>query len=130
MKPLLEKTSSNPSLTRSSVLPYFYWRTPPATRTEGSRCSPPSPPFHTRYLQHFRFLPSDNATEHILSTVLSYSILLSKIQRHSVPTKYLHKLLLLLLHPFNGLFATTTWVSRHQKGKPFWILMEQKTMRW
>jgi len=27
------------------------------------------------------------------------------------------KLLLLLLHPFNGLFSTTTWVSRYQKGK-------------
>jgi len=25
---------------------------------------------------------------------------------------------LLLLHPFNGLFSRTTWVSRHQKGKP------------
>ena len=30
--------------------------------------------------------------------------------------------LLLLLHPFNSLFSRTTWVSRHQKGKPFWIL--------
>jgi len=29
--------------------------------------------------------------------------------------------LLLLLRPFNGLFSRTTWVSRHQKGKPFWI---------
>jgi len=26
-------------------------------------------------------------------------------------------LLLLLLHPFNGLFSRTTWVSQHQKGK-------------
>jgi len=26
---------------------------------------------------------------------------------------------LLLLHPFNGLFSRTTWVSQHQKGKPF-----------
>jgi len=30
-------------------------------------------------------------------------------------------LLLLLLHSFNGLFSTTTWVSRYQKGKPVWI---------
>ena len=37
-------------------------------------------------------------------------------------------LLLLLLHPFNGLFSTTTWVSRYQKGKPFWILLEQEMM--
>ena len=26
-------------------------------------------------------------------------------------------LLLLLLHPFNGFFSRTTWVSRYQKGK-------------
>ena len=26
-------------------------------------------------------------------------------------------LLLLLLHPFNGLFSRTTWVSRYQKGR-------------
>jgi len=35
---------------------------------------------------------------------------------------------LLLLHPFNGLFSRTTWVSQHQKGKPFWILLKQETM--
>ena len=29
----------------------------------------------------------------------------------------LKQLLLLLLHPFNGLFSRTTWVSRYQKGK-------------
>jgi len=29
----------------------------------------------------------------------------------------------LLLHPFNGLFSRTTWVSWHQKGKLFWILL-------
>jgi len=31
---------------------------------------------------------------------------------------------LLLLHPFNGLF------SRQQKGKPFWILLKQEMMGW
>jgi len=30
--------------------------------------------------------------------------------------------------PVNGLFSRTTWVSRHQKGKPFWILMKQEMM--
>jgi len=30
-------------------------------------------------------------------------------------------LFLLLLHSLNGLFSTTTWVSRYQKGKPVWI---------
>jgi len=39
-------------------------------------------------------------------------------------------LLLLLLHPFNGLFSRTTSVSQHQKGKPFWILLEQEMMGW
>jgi len=33
-------------------------------------------------------------------------------------------------HPFNGLFSRTTWVSRHQKGKPFWILLEQEMTGW
>jgi len=28
------------------------------------------------------------------------------------------------------LFSTKTWVSRHQKGKPFWILLEQEMMGW
>jgi len=35
-----------------------------------------------------------------------------------------------LLHPFNGLFSRTTWVSWHQKGKPFWILLQQEMMGW
>ena len=35
-----------------------------------------------------------------------------------------------LLHPFNGLFSRTTWASWHQKGKPFWILLEQEMMGW
>jgi len=37
---------------------------------------------------------------------------------------------LLLLHPFNGLCSRTTWVSLHQKGKPFWILLEQEIVGW
>jgi len=35
---------------------------------------------------------------------------------------------LLLLHPFHSLFSRTTWVSRHQKGKSFQILLEQEMM--
>jgi len=30
--------------------------------------------------------------------------------------------------PFSGLFSRTTWVSQHQKGKLFWILLEQDMM--
>ena len=33
-------------------------------------------------------------------------------------------------HTFNDLSSRTTWVSRHQKGKPFWILLKQETMGW
>jgi len=37
---------------------------------------------------------------------------------------------LLLLHPFNRLFSRTSWESRHQKSKPFCILLEQEMMGW
>jgi len=36
----------------------------------------------------------------------------------------------LLLHPLNGLFSRTTWISWHQKGKLSWILMKQEMMGW
>jgi len=39
-------------------------------------------------------------------------------------------LLVLLLHPFNGFFSRKTWVTRHQKDKPFWILLKQEMMGW
>jgi len=32
------------------------------------------------------------------------------------------------IHTFNGLFSSTTRVSGHQKGKPFWILLKQEMM--
>ena len=31
-------------------------------------------------------------------------------------------------YTFNGLFSTTTWISWHQKGKPFWILLKQEML--
>jgi len=34
------------------------------------------------------------------------------------------------LHPFNSLFSRTTWVSRHHKGKSFWILLQQEMIGW
>jgi len=39
-------------------------------------------------------------------------------------------LLLVVLRLFNGLYSRTTWVSEHQKGKPFWILLEQEMTGW
>jgi len=38
--------------------------------------------------------------------------------------------LLLLLHPFNGMLSRTTWISQHEKGKPFWISMKQEMIGW
>jgi len=34
------------------------------------------------------------------------------------------------LHPLNGFFCRTTWISGLQKGKPFWNLMKQEMMGW
>jgi len=39
-------------------------------------------------------------------------------------------LILLLFYPINSLLSRTTWVSQHQKGKPFWILLEQEMIGW
>jgi len=53
-------------------------------------------------------------------------------QKHSKAWDAVFLIMLLLLHyiHFNGLFSRKTWVSRHQKGKPFWILLEQEMMGW
>ena len=71
-----------------------------------------------------------------------YELLISRWRLRATTTRVLNNQLshtctmqtrlttLLLLHPFNGLFSRTTWVSWHQKGKPFWILLEQETMGW
>ena len=32
------------------------------------------------------------------------------------------------IHPFSGPLSRTTWVSRHQKGKPVWILLKRETV--
>ena len=39
-----------------------------------------------------------------------------------------HYLLHTHTHPFNGPLSVTTQVSRYQKGKPIWILLEQQTV--
>jgi len=31
-------------------------------------------------------------------------------------------------HPFNSFCSRITWVRRHQKDKPFWIVMKQEMM--
>ena len=72
-----------------------------------------------------------------ITTVASHhSLLLLLIQFLPFSLLTLHDSIALLqhsttlLHPFNGLFSRTTWVSRHQNGKPFWILMKQEVMGW
>jgi len=42
------------------------------------------------------------------------------------PVYNVGRVLLLLLHLFNGLFSRTTLVGRHQKGKPFWIYWSKR----
>jgi len=32
------------------------------------------------------------------------------------------------IHPFNGPLSRTTWVSRYQKGKTIWILLQQEAV--
>ena len=49
---------------------------------------------------------------------------------YSLDTVSARQILLLPLHPFSSVFSRRTWVSRHQKGKPFWILMKQDMMGW
>jgi len=41
---------------------------------------------------------------------------------------YKSQMSLLNKHPFNGPLSGTTQVSRYQKGKPIWILLEQETV--
>jgi len=53
-----------------------------------------------------------------------------QLSHHELHAALLLLLLLLLLHPFNGIFYRSTWVSRHQKSKPFWILLEEEMMGW
>jgi len=55
---------------------------------------------------------------------------ISKMQQLLFKADMTSILLLLLLRPFNSFFPRTTWVSWHQKGKPFWILLEQEMMGW
>jgi len=44
-----------------------------------------------------------------------------KLTQINVPRYYYYYIRLMA-------FSRTTWVSRHQKGKPFWILLEQEMM--
>jgi len=74
-----------------------------------------------------------------ISVIYMYSVLSHcwlGLEKHwacniSIPrvAKVFLRKLLLLLHLFN-VSSSTTWVSRHQKGKPFSICMKQEMMEW
>ena len=69
------------------------------------------------------FMPAHRSST-ILCTYISCIHFLSGVKATTI------KVLLLLLHPFNGICSRSTWVTQHQKGKPFWILLEQEMMGW
>jgi len=78
---------------------------------------------------HFFIVCSNDMRIHILSAsfcvVLQSSLFNSKFSKYYAVCSHT---LLLLLRPFNSIFFRTTWVSWRQKGKPFWILLEQEKM--
>jgi len=55
------------------------------------------------------------------SLQLSITDMLTHVNFPTVTTVDPRYTLLLLLHPFNGLFSRTTWVSWYQRDKPVWI---------
>ena len=79
-------------------------------------------------LLHFSEMAADSSTGIVDST--QRSSFYQAFCEHHFQVVHFILLLLLLLHPFSGLFPRTTWVSRYQKGKPFWILLEQEMMGW
>ena len=48
----------------------------------------------------------------------SYQVHIAMLQYYNIQYTAIHKIMLATLdiHPFNGLFSRTTWVSQHQKG--------------
>jgi len=46
------------------------------------------------------------------------------------PRDFLQGLNIKQQHLLNGIFSTAIWISRHHKGKLFWILMKHSTMGW
>jgi len=71
------------------------------------------------------------AITHIQTQINKFPSMPQEMRNRKTDNETWHKTSLLLRqHLFNSLFSRTTWVSRHQKGKPFWILLEQQMMGW
>jgi len=64
--------------------------------------------------------------QHITPTISQATT--GKFRTHRNICRSTRYILLPLLHPFDSLFSRTTWLSWHQKGKTFWILLEQEMM--
>ena len=57
-------------------------------------------------------------------------LIYTRDHKNTTNTVWLPHTAALLLHAFNGPLSRTTWVSRHQKGKPFWISLEKEMTEW
>ena len=92
--------------------------------------------FFTNFSQVFTLFRTSWGRYYVPPGILHYAIHVAKIlSKHWMVYSHInHKVSCLsstqLLHSFNSLFSRTTWVSRHQKGKPFWILLEQEMIGW
>jgi len=70
---------------------------------------------YNKKIPHILKCTFNKTVEHIQATGESSS---KYLKRHITACWTIsNRILLLLLHPFNGLFSRTTWVNRHQKGK-------------
>ena len=81
------------------------------------------------HLLQVRGQPKDDHSGLFTANIIKYWFVCYQysIKVFTCSNRYLQQL---LLHPFNSLFSKKIWVSRHQKGKPFWILRKQEMMRW
>jgi len=60
----------------------------------------------------------------------TWSIPIEKSPLVSLYGRHTGMMVFRLRHLFNGLSSRTTWVSRHEKDKPFWVLMKQEMLVW
>jgi len=67
-----------------------------------------------------KFIPSNS--DSVLHSCISISIHTHHIRTHTHTHTHTHN------YTFNGLFSMTTQLNRHQKHKPFWILLKQEMM--
>ena len=61
----------------------------------------------------------------VITTIHGFSSRTIRVSHIRIKTNR-HQTTTTTLHPFNGLFSRKNWVSRHQKGKPFWILLQRE----